>query len=88
MTITVAGNKKEYEDGINLPTLIEKEQIDNAEYVTVTINDEFVEREKFPNRLTSIACRCIIGIIYNSNYIWRYGYACESKGHKRNDISK
>ena len=47
MTITVAGNKKEYEDGINLPTLIEKEQIDNAEYVTVTINDDFVNREKF-----------------------------------------
>lgn len=51
MTITVAGNKKEYEDGINLPTLIEKEQIDNAEYVTVTINDEFVEREKFPKTI-------------------------------------
>lgn len=51
MTITVAGNRKEYEDGINLPTLIEKEQIDNAEYVTVTINDEFVEREKFPETI-------------------------------------
>lgn len=51
MTITVAGNKKEYEDGINLHTLIEKEQIDNAEYVTVTINDEFVEREKFPETI-------------------------------------
>ena len=51
MTITVAGNKKEYEDGINLPTLIEKEQIDNAEYVTVTINDEFVEREKVPETI-------------------------------------
>ena len=51
MTITVAGNKKEYEDGINLATLIEKEQIDNAEYVTVTINDEFVEREKFPETI-------------------------------------
>lgn len=51
MTITVAGNKKEYEDGISLPTLIEKEQIDNAEYVTVTINDEFVEREKFPETI-------------------------------------
>lgn len=51
MTITVAGNKKEYEDGINLPTLIEKEQIDNADYVTVTINDEFVEREKFPKTI-------------------------------------
>lgn len=51
MTITVAGNKKEYEDGINLPTLIENEQIDNADYVTVTINDEFVEREKFPETI-------------------------------------
>lgn len=51
MTITVAGNKKEYEEGINLPTLIEKEQIDNADYVTVTINDEFVEREKFPETI-------------------------------------
>ena len=51
MTITVAGNRKEYEDGINLPTLIEKEQIDNADYVTVTINDEFVEREKFPETI-------------------------------------
>lgn len=51
MTITVAGNKKEYEDGINLPTLIEKEQIDNVDYVTVTINDEFVEREKFPETI-------------------------------------
>lgn len=51
MTITVAGNKKEYEDGINLPTLIEKEQIDNADYVTVTINDKFVEREKFPETI-------------------------------------
>ena len=48
MTITVAGNKKEYEDGINLPTLIEKEQIENAEYVTVTINDDFIDRENFP----------------------------------------
>ena len=47
MTITVAGNKKEYEEGITLTSLIEKEDIDNAQYVTVTINDEFVDREKF-----------------------------------------
>ena len=51
MTITVAGSKKEYEGGIDLPTLIEKEQIYNADYVTVTINDEFVEREKFPETI-------------------------------------
>ncbi len=48
MTITIAGNKKEYEEGIKLTELIEKEQIENAEYVTVTINDEFVNREDFP----------------------------------------
>lgn len=47
MTITVAGNTKEYEEGILLTTLIEKEEVENAEYVTVTINDEFIDREKF-----------------------------------------
>ena len=47
MTITVAGNKKDYEEGITLTSLIEKDDIDNAQYVTVTINDEFVDREKF-----------------------------------------
>jgi sulfur carrier protein len=48
MNITVAGNKKEYEEGLTVTTLIEKEQVDNAEYVTVTVNDEFIDREKFP----------------------------------------
>lgn len=47
MTITVAGNKKEYEEGITVKALIEKEQIENAEYVTVTINDDFIDREAF-----------------------------------------
>lgn len=49
MTITVAGKKKEYEDGLTLSALIEKENVDNPDYVTVTINDEFVERDNFPN---------------------------------------
>ena len=48
MRITVAGNKKEYEEGITVTALIEKEQIENAEYVTVTINDDFIDRENFP----------------------------------------
>lgn len=47
MTISVAGNKKEYEDGLNIAQLIEKENVENAEYVTVTLNDEFIDREKF-----------------------------------------
>lgn len=47
MTITVAGNKKEYEDGISITNLIKAEDIDNPDYVTVTVNDEFIDRENF-----------------------------------------
>ena len=46
MKITVAGNKKEYEDGITVAELIVKENVENPEYVTVTVND-FVERDDF-----------------------------------------
>lgn len=47
MIITVAGEKKEYEDSISISQLIEAENVENAEYVTVTVNDEFVDREAF-----------------------------------------
>ena len=43
MKITVAGNKKEYEDGITVAELIVKENVENPEYV----NDDFVERDDF-----------------------------------------
>ena len=45
MTITVAGEKKEYKDGLTLPELIELENVDMPEYVTVSINEEFVVTE-------------------------------------------
>ena len=47
MKITVAGNKKEYEDGITVAELIVKENVENPAYVTVTVNDDFVERDDF-----------------------------------------
>ena len=47
MKITVAGNKKEYEDGITVAELIVKENVENPEYVTVTVNDVFVETAVF-----------------------------------------
>lgn len=47
MKITVAGNRKEYEDGITVAELIVKENVENPEYVTVTVNDDFVERDDF-----------------------------------------
>ena len=45
MVITVAGEKKEVKDGLTLPELIEQENVETPEYVTVSINDEFVATE-------------------------------------------
>lgn len=42
MQITVAGVKKEVKDGLTLPELIEIEKVETPEYVTVSINEEFV----------------------------------------------
>ena len=42
--ITVAGKVKEYEDGLNVTQLIEKENVETPEYVTVSVNDEFIEK--------------------------------------------
>ncbi|MGN0632446.1 MAG: sulfur carrier protein ThiS [Oscillospiraceae bacterium] len=47
MTITVAGTKKTYEDGLTVAQLIEAENVETPEYVTVTINDEFLESGSF-----------------------------------------
>lgn len=45
MTITVAGKKKEYNDGLTVKQLIEAEDVESPLYVTVTVNDEFVKSE-------------------------------------------
>ena len=46
MTITVAGEKKEYKAGLTLPELLTEETVEMPEYVTVSINEEFVESDK------------------------------------------
>ena len=38
MFITVAGEKKEVKDGLTLPELIEQENVEMPEYVTVSID--------------------------------------------------
>ena len=43
MKITVSGPEKEVKDGLTLPELIEMENVETPEYVTVSINEEFVE---------------------------------------------
>lgn len=47
MTITVAGTKKEYAEGLTVKQLVEAENVENPLYVTVTINDDFVKSDEF-----------------------------------------
>ena len=49
--ITVAGKVKEYEDGLNVTQLIEKKNVETPEYVTVSVNDEFIEKADFEKAL-------------------------------------
>ena len=42
MFIKVAGEKNEYPEGLTVKELIEKEDVETPQYVTVTINDAFV----------------------------------------------
>ncbi|MGN0657101.1 MAG: sulfur carrier protein ThiS [Ruminiclostridium sp.] len=51
MTITVAGKKKEYSEGLTLAQLIEAEKVETPQYVTATINDEFVESGAFESTI-------------------------------------
>ncbi len=46
MTITVAGNKKEVKEGLTLPELIQLENVETPEYVTVSINEEFIQKDE------------------------------------------
>lgn len=47
MKITVSGEKKEVKDGLTVAQLVVDEKVETPEYVTVTINDEFVESGAF-----------------------------------------
>ncbi|SDB17510.1 sulfur carrier protein ThiS [Eubacterium oxidoreducens] len=47
MTITVAGSKKEIENGTTIAQLIELENVESPEYVTVSVNEEFAKRDEF-----------------------------------------
>lgn len=47
MVITVGGNKKEVEDDLTVAKLIELENVETPEYVTVSVNEEFIDQEDF-----------------------------------------
>lgn len=47
MTITVSGVSKEVNEGISIAELIRLENVSNPEYVSVSVNEEFVDRDAF-----------------------------------------
>ncbi len=47
MEATIAGVKKEIAEGTNIAKLIVDEKVENAEYVTVTLNDDFLDKAAF-----------------------------------------
>jgi sulfur carrier protein len=47
MKLTIAGEVKEVKDGLTIAELIEQEDVETPEYVTVSVNDEFAQRADF-----------------------------------------
>ncbi|MCL1880174.1 MAG: sulfur carrier protein ThiS [Actinomycetia bacterium] len=51
MKLTVAGNLKEFADGLTVAKLIELEQVETPEYITVSVNDEFIASDSFESHV-------------------------------------
>jgi sulfur carrier protein len=51
MKIVVAGETKEVADNLTVAALIEQEQVETPQYVTVSVNEEFVESSLFESRV-------------------------------------
>lgn len=47
MKVTIAGVQKDIEEGTTIAQLIVSEKVENPDYVTVTVNDDFVESDAF-----------------------------------------
>ena len=47
MVITVAGDKKEVKDEITVSELIVQENVETPQYVTVSVNDDFIDKAEF-----------------------------------------
>ena len=64
MVITVAGEKKEVKDGLTLPELIEQENVEMPEYVTVSINEEFVATEDKESTVLKEGGQCRVPVLH------------------------
>ncbi len=51
MIITVAGAQKDVAEGLTVAALIEQEKVDTPQYVTVSVNEEFIDSDKFDSHI-------------------------------------
>lgn len=49
MKLTITGEIKEYPEGTTLRQLVEKEEVQTPEYVTVSVNDDLYGARDFDN---------------------------------------
>ena len=47
MKITLGGEKREVADGLTVAALIKQEQVETPQYVTVSVNEEFIDADSF-----------------------------------------
>ncbi len=62
MKLNVAGENKEYKEGLNVKELIALENVETPEYVTVSLNDEFVDQGAFES--TTLKDGDVVEFIY------------------------
>ena len=51
MKIIVAGEKKEVAENLTVAALIEQEKVETPQYVTVSVNEEFIESGSFADQI-------------------------------------
>ena len=51
MILEITGEKKEVKDGISVKKLIEIENVETPEYVTVSVNDELLDHDAFESSI-------------------------------------
>ena len=51
MKITVTGKQKEYDEGLTVTQLVAAEDVETPDYVTVSVNDEFVDHKDFDSHV-------------------------------------
>ena len=70
MQITVAGTKRSKDD-LKLTELFELEQVETPEYVTVSINEEFVPSEQVESTVLKDGDNVEVFIFHGRRQLWR-----------------